>query len=199
MTMMRLLRQFPRRFLRGERGTAPVEAVLITPLLFWWYLAAYQYFDAFREKNASQKAAYAISDLISRETAEIDTAYINRMADIFDYLSMSRGSNWIRVSSVYWDVDAGAYRTVWSRATGGHAPQTDESIVSDAFRIPVLPAGDTVIVVETSTTYEPFFRIGLNDTPFNNFITTRPRFASQIVLEGQALALAEIAPDVSGI
>ena len=80
MNILRILRQAGKRFCTSERGTAPVEAVIVTPLLFWWYLASYQYFDAFREKNASQKAAYAISDLISRETEEIDTAYIERMA-----------------------------------------------------------------------------------------------------------------------
>lgn len=198
MNILSLLRQTGQRFRSSERGTAPVEAVIVTPLLFWWYLAAYQYFDAFREKNANQKAAYAISDMISRETAEIDTAYIERMGEVFDYLTMSRQPGWIRVTSIYWDDVAGVYRTAWSHATDGHVPHSDATIMNETARIPVLPVGDTVILVETSTTYQPFFRIGLDATQLNNFVTTRPRFASQIVFEGQLAPEVEPVPDVVG-
>jgi len=192
---MTLLSTFRRltRVLRREDGTAPVEVVFIAPLLIWWLLAAVQYFDAFREKNANQKAAFTISDLISRETSEIDTAYIDRMEGVFDYLTLSRGESWIRVTSVYYDADDGVYRQVWSQATGGHKPHTDESIANEAERIPVLPEGDTIIVVETSTDYRPFFRIGLPALPLNNFVTIRPRYASQVVFEGKEIIFAAAA------
>ena len=190
MTLLSALRKAS-RILRREDGTAPVEAVLIAPLLIWWLLAAFQYFDAFREKNANQKAAFAISDLISRETAEIDTAYIERMERVFDYLTLSRGESWIRVTSVYYDADDGAYRQVWSVATKGRKPHNDVSIAMEANRIPVLPEGDTIILVETSTDYRPFFRIGLSAAALNNFVTVRPRYASQVVFEGKEIVFAQ--------
>lgn len=197
MTLLCALRRTA-RILRREDGTAPVEAVLIAPLLLWWMLAAFQYFDAFREKNANQKAAFAISDLISRETAEINSAYIDRMERVFDYLALSRGDSWIRVTSVYYDDLTGVYRQVWSHATDGHAPHTDASIAREAARIPVLPKGDTIILVETSTDYRPFFRIGLSAAAINNFVTTRPRYASQVVFEGKELVVADAGNDGDG-
>ena len=49
---------------------------------------------------------------------------------------------------------------------------------NDADRIPVMPSGDSVILVETNMAYEPIFNIGLKAQWYTTFITTRPRFTS---------------------
>ncbi len=45
-------------------------------------------------------------------------------------------------------------------------------------RIPVMPNGDTVVLVETFMAYTPVFKVGLDPRWFQTFITTAPRFAS---------------------
>ena len=47
-----------------------------------------------------------------------------------------------------------------------------------ANRIPVLPNGDSIILVETFLDYQPIMPIGLNQTVLQTFITTAPRFSS---------------------
>jgi hypothetical protein len=173
-----------RVFSRDLRGSMSVEAVLILPLLFWWYVASFQFFDALREKNVNMKAAYTIADMISRERNAIDSDYINGLNRVFDYLTNSNQPTWIRVSSVYWDGEDKVYRKSWSWATKNHTKNTDAMIQANKDRIPVMPVGDTVILVETFSAYEPIFNVGLNNMWYDQFIVTRPRFASQVVFEG---------------
>ncbi len=44
----------------------PVEGVIASTFLIWWYIASFQFFDAYRQKNVNQKGAYTVADLISR-------------------------------------------------------------------------------------------------------------------------------------
>ncbi len=188
MNIMRALKLNTGRFHREENGSIPVEGVLAFTFLAWWYIASFQYFDAFRQKNINLKAAYTVADLLSRETGPIPTdptsvpvnqPYIDGMNTVFDYLTNSNKATWIRVSSVYWDDTAQKYRVDWSTPSGsGHEALTTTKLQAFKDRIPVLPTGDTVIVVETFMAFEPIFSIGLDARWFETFITTAPRFAS---------------------
>ena len=188
MNIMRSLKCRFHSFRIGENGSIPIEGVMAFTFLAWWYIASFQFFDAYRQKNINLKAAYTVADLLSRETGPIATdptsaavnqAYINGMNTVFDYLTNSNRATWIRVSSVYWDVDANKYRVDWSAASGsGHEVLTTTKLQPKANQIPVLPTGDTVILVETFMAYEPIFNLGLNAQWFTTFITTSPRFAS---------------------
>ena len=119
MNIMRALKCRFHSFRIGENGSIPIEGVMAFTLLAWWYIASFQFFDAYRQKNINLKAAYTVSDLLSRETgpvatdpnsAPVDQAYINGMNTVFDYLTNSNRATWVRVSSVYWDDDAQKYR-----------------------------------------------------------------------------------------
>ena len=68
---MNLLKRL-RLFTDDNRGSIPTEGVLAFTMLIWWYLASFQFFDAFRQKNINLKAAYTIADLISRQTDAIE-------------------------------------------------------------------------------------------------------------------------------
>ena len=55
--------------------------------------------------------------------------------------------------------------------------------------IPVLPTGDTVIIVETFMDYKPFLGYWLDENQFTTFIPTRPRFASCLPWESNGCGI----------
>ncbi len=189
MTLMHRLRLICTRFHRDSEGSMPTEGVIAFAFLAWWYVASYQFFDAFRQKNVNLKAAYTISDLLSRETGydasiagsvPIDQDYIDGLNKVFDYLTYSNRPTWIRVTSVkYYDV-AKKYMVHWSATSSNvtFPAHNNTSINKEAWRLPVMPAGDTVILVETSMAYDPIFTFVLPSSWVSKFIVTRPRFAS---------------------
>ncbi|WP_413870599.1 pilus assembly protein [Albidovulum sp.] len=180
MSMLSRLRLRTLDRLRDSRGSMPVEGLIAATWLIWWYVASFQFFDAYRQKNINLKAAYTIADMVSRVQPDdaVDSGYIDGLNTLFDYLTFSRRATWIRVSSVIWDPADNRYEIAWSYATGPVGGQTDATIQNDAYRLPVMPAGDSVIVVETNMAYEPIFNIGLNAQWYRTFIATRPRFSS---------------------
>ena len=188
MTLLKSLRLRLTAFRSEERAAVPVEGVIGSTFLIWWLVASFQFFDAYRQKNINLKAAYSIADMLSRETgptpeepnaAPVNQNYINGLNTMFDYLTFSHKPTWIRVTSVYWDEDDDKYRVDWSKASGtGHQALTTPTLQAYKNRIPVLPTGDTVIIVETFMDYEPIFKMWLDNHEFTTFIPTRPRFAS---------------------
>lgn len=176
MTVLSRLRMIGRRFTASETGSMPVEGVIASTFLIWWYVASFQFFDAFRQKNVNQKGAYTIADLVSRSTEPVDEAYIEGMNTLFDYITFSNEPTTIRVSSVFWDDDEGRNKIAWSYGTGDTPGLTTDDLQDRANRIPVMATGDYVVVVETFMAYEPIFNIGLDAQWFKQFITTRPRF-----------------------
>lgn len=178
MSVLSRLRLCGHRFASSETGAVPVEGVIASTFLIWWYVASFQFFDAYRQKNVNQKGAYTIADLISRETDAIDGDYVEGMNTLFDYLTFSRLPTTIRVSSVFWDNDNDRNAIAWSYGTGTKPGLTTTELQDVSNRIPVMATGDYVIVVETFMAYEPIFNVGLDATWFRQFITTRPRFTT---------------------
>ena len=177
MTLMQRFRNMLAAFRQDSEGSMPTEGVMAATFLIWWYIASFQFFDAYRQKNVNLKAAYTIADMISRQEM-VNASYVDGLNKIFDYLTFSRKPTWVRVTSVYWDATNRVYKVQWSRASGSHQAHTNASIQAKAAQIPVMPAGDTVIVVETNMAYDPIFRIGLDARWYDTFIVTRPRVYS---------------------
>jgi Flp pilus assembly protein TadG len=179
-----------RRFLRETDASMTVEAVLVLPFYLQFFVAAYAFFDAFRTASVNEKAAYTIADVITRRNAgaPVDTDYINWLNTLFDYMLQGRTTDtWIRVTSVtYSDID-GRYEVEWSVATRGHDALDTQDANAMAGRLPIMPGGDTVILVETETRFgigysntPGFLFSALGDQQLNTFIFTRPRFAPRI-------------------
>ena len=188
MHSLRFISRLLKALREDERDTMPVEGLLAFTFLAWWYMASFTFFDAFRQKNINLKAAYTIADMLSRETGpiagdstsvQINQTYVNGLNTMFDYLTNSRQPTWIRVTSVYWDDNDNKYRVDWSATSGtGHDEMTTYMLQAYKDRIPVMPNGDTVVLVETFMAYTPVFKVGLDPRWFQTFITTAPRFAS---------------------
>ncbi|MBC56092.1 MAG: hypothetical protein CL814_13880 [Confluentimicrobium sp.] len=176
-----------RRFIVEEDATITAEAVMTLPVLVWTYVGSLAFFDAYDAKNVNQKAAYTISDMLSRETAPVNALYIQGLANTYDYLTSGHGTDSrIRVTIVRCadncaNNDASRVMTRdWSYGTGTLAPLTDGDLSSYLDVIPIMPAGDRVILVETFVTYTPAFNVGLDQRSFENTVVTRPRFMATI-------------------
>ncbi len=177
------------RFLKNDSGAVMVEAVIVLPLMIWAYLALFVYWDAYRSINTSQKAAYTISDMLSREMITLPANYVTGMRDLMSYLVDDDQTVKIRVTSVTWSEINNRFEVDWSRSPDNAFPQlTTSSIQSLAPRIPALADGDRVMLVETEVSYHPAFDVGLSDEVLKQFVVTRPRFIPKICMTGVTCA-----------
>jgi Flp pilus assembly protein TadG len=172
-----LMRQLASTFLRGEGGSVVAEGVIVLPLFLWSYIALFVYWDSFRSMNTVQKAAYTISDMISREQKGIKSKYITGMNDLMEYLIDDDQDAKLRVSSVTWSDTNSRFELHWSYSPhGAMTPLTTASLQDLDSAIPTMSGGDFVLLVEVEVPYSPRFDIGMDDKVFHQFIVTRPRF-----------------------
>lgn len=167
-------------FAWNDSGSISVEAVIILPLLIWAFVATYVYFDAFETKNVSHRAAYTLSDLLSRQQEEIDMDFLDGLHSMYDTMVTSSEPTWIRVTVVTWDSASENFRVEWSHGTGEVEGWTTASLDAVQEFIPAMSSGDTNIIVETSMTYSPPFNVGIGDQIHRSFVVTSPRFTPQL-------------------
>ena len=183
-TALTMVRRSLRRFARRSDGTLSVEAIMVFPLLAWAYMGMYFFFDAYRQQNVNLKAAYTVSDMLSREVDVIGWNDIEGLNRVLDFLTASANPTQIRISVVYYDQDTDRHILVWSRGTRGKIDLTQAQVeASYSDDIPIMADSDTAILVETWSYYEPTVNIGLPSVTFDNMIVTSPRFAPQLCYE----------------
>ena len=186
--MKRFLSRIPRslsNFARRENGSLSVETAIIFPVLTWAVTLTYSYFDGFLESTANVKAAYTISDLISREgDREITDTYAESMYVLYNRMVANDSPLRMRLSVVTYvaaDPDTGAdeyYIVNWSTHCGFEGNWTQDNHDPLIEKLPAMADLDTLIIVETSKEYIPRtttkWLSGGNE--FNNFVFSRPRF-----------------------
>lgn len=183
--MFRTLKTKLRQFRHNAEGALTVEFVIYAPLLLWLFAAVYTFFDAFRQDTVNLKAAYTISDLISRETSELNEDYIDSMHAMTQLLVRSDSDVSLRVSVVRWDEEDDRYYLDWSKVRGAAFVEwTDATISNVEDDLPTMPDQERVILVETRNDLEPAFNVGLPSLDLDNFVFTRPRFAPLVYFEG---------------
>jgi Flp pilus assembly protein TadG len=175
-----------RAFAGDRRGSVTVEAVIMLPLLFWAYCALFSFFDAYRQTSINQKAAYTISDALSRETSPIDNDYLDSMRDMLQFLTRSGSERRLRVSVIRYDADQSEHTVEWSQTRGSVVALNTGEMGALAASLPVMVDEERIILVETWTDYVAPFNIGLNDTTIPTFVFTRPRFAPQLLFDASA-------------
>ncbi len=179
-----LLKQL-RGFRQNTEGALTVEFMLLAPLLLWTFAAIYTFFDAFRQDAVNLKAAYTISDLVSRETTELNETYIDSMYAMSQLLIRSDSATSIRISVVRWDEEDDRYYLDWSKERGDSFVEWTNATISEVEeRLPVMPDQERVILVETRNDLEPAFKVGLPSLDLDNFVFSRPRFAPLVHFEG---------------
>ncbi|MBV1869089.1 MAG: pilus assembly protein [Marinosulfonomonas sp.] len=181
------------KFRSEQDGTLSVEAVFAFPLLIWAATATYTFFDAYKAQNASFRANYTISDILSRETESVDLAYLNGLMTVFRFMTFGdAATSWIRVSLVQCTADCTdeASRDLefdWSHGANGAPSLLAADFDVYGSKIPLFPIGDKLILVETSLDYTPPFANMLVSFPERKLVShvvTRPRFGPQLLWSG---------------
>jgi Flp pilus assembly protein TadG len=185
---MFFFKQALRDFRDDESGLILAEFVIVLPMLTWAFMALFVYWDIFRSMNTAQKAAYSISDLISRQNNDLPATFITGMSSIMEYLLPPNQSASLRFTSVKWSTANNRFEVIWSRSPNNAMSElTTASLQAFSSKIPVMAATDTVVIVESSVPYTPSFNVGLAPNyTLDEFIVTRPRFLSKICLQGVA-------------
>lgn len=199
---MNRLNRSLRAFIKDESGVLLAEALITLPLLIWGFVALFVYWDLYRTINVSQKAAYSISDLLSRQVVVTDE-FVEGLSDVLDFLTPGTAGSRMRITSMEFDEGTNVqatfdgddhYHLLFSCSSHEvQAPPYKESELKALQpQIPTLDNLGTVIIVETWTDYVPDFDIGLlNVAPglggqtFEHFIVTAPR-TRRVCLEGGA-------------
>lgn len=174
------MRALIRKFRKDEGGSLSVEAALILPLLLWSFLAMFQFFDAYRQNLVNTKASFTISDMISREDLPIDSQYLNSARRLMNFLTASPNPVRIRATIVTYRESDDTYRRVWSRNRGGVGNHSNASVNAMRNRLPIMPDGEKVLLLETWADYMPRFNIGLQPFEVYKVTVTRPRYAPTV-------------------
>lgn len=191
---MRKLLTHIKNFARNTNGTVAIEVVVILPILLWAIAAMAIFFDVFRTKSTAEKAAFTISDLLSRETNAITPTFVTNTRVLFDDIVglttpadgevEAADDSSMRISVIKWDEDTLAYELQWSEVRGAAFLGYEEADMTDlADSLPTMADQDTVILVETHFTYSPNLNVGLGDRDIETFVFTRPRYAPQLVFD----------------
>jgi len=179
MNVRLILRKF-RNFRDDQKGVIAIETVIMIPILIWGYIAMFTMFDTYRQYTTQQKAAYTISDLISRQVTPLDADFIDGSHELFMELSRSDVVPGVRVTVVKYDFINSEYAVIWSRTRGGMIGLQSQDVAEWTDRLPVLAQDDQIVIVETRSTFTPVFNIGLGVRNIGNFVFTRPRYATQV-------------------
>jgi hypothetical protein len=171
-----------RRFRDEEDGLVMTEFLIMLPLLVWTFMALFIYWDAFRTINMAQKAAYSVSDVISRQS-DVTPGFINGMQAVSDYLMNDSPNVELRITSVEYDQQPNEHRVLFSMSPGNKMPAlTNGSLLALKPYIPIMADNDSVVIVEANIDYQPAFDVGIVSQTFENFVVTRPRYARRVCL-----------------
>ena len=198
--MIKYLKNRVRDFRKDEEGTIIAEAVVMFPLLFATVIAMFVFFDAFRHQSMSLKAAYTISDAISREGEDrsINSDYVVNLWRLHKFLSRSPSLTRLQVSLIQFD-EVDGHSVVWSDERGGYGKleQGDLDILVSDNKVPIMPHFGSLILVQTTVNYTPAFSIGLTSFHFENTIFTSPRFSAQLCYSENGDIANRICPNIS--
>lgn len=179
------------RFWAEEDANIFAEGVMILPFLALFYVGIVDYFQTYEAKATNIRAAYTISDILSREDTSVDANYLNGLHTVFSFLTDNAGADpAIRVTVVYCEENcelgsaSRAFKMDWSYGVGMSALVEGQLTEYDD-DLPVMSAGDRALLVETSVNYTPAFEaVGLDNISFENTIVTRPRWVPVVCFTG---------------
>jgi len=166
-----------RRFLRDDAGSIAVESIVIFPILAWAYVSFFVFFDSYRNQSIAMKAAYTISDVLSRQTGYITPEYLDGIYNLHETLTRSAVPTRMRITVYTYDADDDAYLVRWSQQKGSAGVLTNATIENVAHVLPMMPDGERMVLVQTWTDFSPALDIGMTDSTFDNFVVIRPRYA----------------------
>lgn len=178
-----------RRLGRDCRGSQAVEFVLAAPLLIWATFAFHVFTDTFRVRAVADEATAVLADVLSRQTVPIDLPALEGLRSVAAQLTGFGDEVGVRVTQLRCvtgceDLQGRNLGVVFSQGVGLPAMVDDD--LADASlqaRIPLMSPGDRVVLVQTSFSHAPLFRVGLAAQTVESAQTTRMRFAPRLCWE----------------
>jgi hypothetical protein len=172
-----------RRFVEDGSGVISVEAVLVVPFMIWAIFGVFTIADGFRTMHANVNASYALADALSRMTDPVDAEDVAGLNRLHRILTRASEGTSLRVSVVRQDADRQTPTLVDSLAAGNREPLTSAELQTLLDEIPPMGVGETLILLEAWSRFQPLTSYMLEPMEFRSFVVTRPRFAPQLVLE----------------
>lgn len=172
------LRRATRRFATRTSGSMTVEALFIVPVMAMGMSGFYAFWDAYKTQNVVQKAAYAVSDMLSREMIPATPAFLNGLEQTLEYLINDDAR--IRVTSIRRVSDGPLGLTgldvLWSYSPNNvMVPLVEATLTEVEAEIPMMAIGSNMIIFEVQVPYAPVTEILQLDT-INETVAMRPRF-----------------------
>jgi hypothetical protein len=149
--------------------------------MLWSYAGMFVYWDAYKSINIVQKAAYTVTDLITRQQGQVDDNFIDGMRKTMDYMIQTSEATRMRVTSFRWNGPNNRYEVIWSRSPNSALSRlTTSSLANLAARLPTMSDGDSAVLVEADVRYTPPTRFGLETTNIEQFVVSRPRYLPKV-------------------
>lgn len=187
MRMFTRLKSAIAQFREDTSGIMTVEMIITLPFLFWMITTSFELFEVHRYKANRVKATYTVADMLSREMLPVNDAYMDAAKSVYDSMARDDGTNQVRMTVVVYESATETYAVRWSetRGTGPMNVMTDAMVANAHAELPILQGGEELIIVESNSTYQPFFKYpGLNNSyTVNTRVFTGIRFASQLCWE----------------
>ena len=181
------------RFTRDTSGAALVEMGIALPMLILLTCGALVVQDAVRMSYLRSKAAYTVSDMVSREDSLIDSDYFDGLNSVFKYILGDKHPSELRISTIECTADCEneAERVLefcWSHPSSGLQALTNDEIAFYAANTPLFTEGDTLLMTEAFLDYTPMFGdFILSRRTYETLAFTRPRIAGQIKFDTGAV------------
>ena len=112
---MQPFRSSLKAFVADESGALLAEALIMLPILIWAFIALVVYWDVFRTINITQKAAYSISDLLSRQEV-VTTGFVDGLQNILTFLTPGAPDSRMRITSFEYNATQDRYVLLFSRS-----------------------------------------------------------------------------------
>ena len=139
-----------------------------------------------RVRAVAADATAVVADTLSRQTAPIDTEFLEGLQAVAGRLTRYGDAVNLRVTQLRCakrcdQPDKRVLKVVFSKGQGlARLFNADFKIGRMRDRVPMLTHGDRIILVETSFMHKTIFNVGLKATEINMFQATRMRFAPQL-------------------
>lgn len=180
-----------RGFSRNEDGLASAEMILMLPIYLFCIIGTFTFWDAYDVVNRSQKAAYSVSDLVTRKLDEVTEAEVNGMFAALQYMMGPSLPVRTRITSVFYSEPRNRYEVLWSRSSYPGTPRlTTDTLPTLQNHLPVMYDGDALIVVEANVEFEPVLSAAgwamnnIEGGTLRHVIVTRPRFLMKVCMQG---------------
>lgn len=182
-------------FVNDKSGAALVEMALVLPVMVILFGAALVVQDGAINSYQNSKAAYTVSDMVSREDTLIDNDYFAGLNSVFRYLVGDEFPTELRISTIECtaDCESDASRVLevcWSQPTDGLPALTTAEIASYGDRTPLFSEGDTLLMTEAFLDYTPLLSSIMSPRTFETLAFTRPRIVGQIKYDTGTVDLA---------